>query len=175
MLGTAATRRPGVVRDAHARVVSVGLSWLTILRKGEGFHRAFADWDVERIAAYGERDVKRLLSDVAIVRHRAKIEAAIASARATVDLRADRESLDGLLWRFAPPDGAKPPATGHDIPPATPELTAMAKELKRRRFRFGGPTTAYALMEAVGLVNDHLAGCEFRVPAGDMGAGEPAD
>jgi DNA-3-methyladenine glycosylase I len=140
-----------------------GLSWLTILRKREGFRRAFADWDYERIAAYGERDVERLLMDAAIVRHRGKIEAAIANAAATLALHRGGESLDGLLWSFAPDrEGAAPPASGHDLPAATPESKAMAKELKRLGFRFVGPTTAYALMEAAGIVNDHLAGCAFR-------------
>jgi DNA-3-methyladenine glycosylase I len=140
-----------------------GLSWLTILRKREAFRRAFADWDVERIAAYEEHDVQRLRSDPGIVRHRGKIEAAIANAAATRALHERGETLDALLWSFAPGhDGATSPASGHDVKPATPESTAMAKELKRRGFRFVGPTTAYALMQAAGLVNDHLAGCEFR-------------
>ena len=140
-----------------------GLSWLTILRKREGFRRAFEDWDVERIAAFGERDVERLLADSRIVRHRGKIEAAIANAVATRALHERGEILDALLWAFAPEcDGAAPPASGHELPVSTPESKAMAKELKRRGFRFVGPTTAYALMQAAGLVNDHLKGCELR-------------
>jgi DNA-3-methyladenine glycosylase I len=140
-----------------------GLSWLTILRKRAGFRRAFAGWDVERIAAYDERDVERLLADPGIVRHRGKIEAAIANAVATRALHERGETLDALLWSFAPAqNGASPPASGHDMAPATAESKAMAKELKRRGFRFVGPTTAYALMQAAGLVNDHLDGCEFR-------------
>jgi DNA-3-methyladenine glycosylase I len=140
-----------------------GLSWLTILRKREGFRRAFEDWDIERIAAFGERDVERLLADSRIVRHRGKIEAAIANAVATRALHERGETLDALLWAFAPErDGAGPPASGHDVPASTPESKAMAKELKRRGFRFVGPTTAYALMQAAGLVNDHLKGCELR-------------
>lgn len=140
-----------------------GLSWLTILRKREGFRRAFADWDVERIASYGEPEMRRMLSDPTIVRHRGKIEATMANAGATRELRAGGDSLDQLLWSFAPePHGASAPASGHEVPAATPESMAMAKELKRREFRFVGPTTAYALMQAAGLVNDHLAGCEFR-------------
>jgi DNA-3-methyladenine glycosylase I len=162
-MGAADARRPGALRDARAGVVSAGLSWLTILRKREGFRRAFEGWDVERIATYGEPEVRQLLSDPAIVRHRGKIEATIANARAALDRRAGGESLDRLLWSFAPqPDGAGPPASGHEVPAATPESTAMAKELKPRGFRFVGPTTCYALMQAAGLVNDHLAGCEFR-------------
>ena len=142
-----------------------GLSWLTILRKREGFRRAFDDWDLERIAAYGERDVERLLADPGIVRHRAKIEAAIANAAATRALHEAGDALDALLWRFAPErDGRPAPASGHDLAPATAESTALAKELKRCGFRFVGPTTAYSLMQAAGLVNDHLDGCEFRDP-----------
>jgi DNA-3-methyladenine glycosylase I len=140
-----------------------GLSWLTILRKREGFRRAFEDWDIERIAAFRERDVERLLADSRIVRHRGKIEAAIANAVATQALHERGETLDALLWAFAPErDGAAPPASGHEVPASTPESKAMAKELKRRGFRFVGPTTAYALMQAAGMVNDHLEGCELR-------------
>jgi DNA-3-methyladenine glycosylase I len=140
-----------------------GLSWLTILRKREGFRRAFEDWDIERIAAFGERDVERLLADSRIVRHRGKIEAAIANAVATQALHERGETLDALLWAFAPErDSAAPPASGHEVPASTPESKAMAKELKRRGFRFVGPTTAYALMQAAGMVNDHLEGCELR-------------
>lgn len=139
-----------------------GLSWLTILRKRDGFRRAFSDWEIERIAEYGEREVARLLADPGIVRHRGKIEAAIANAAATRALHEQGETLDGLLWSFAPDRRQEAPKSGAELPAATPESTAMAKELKRRGFRFVGPTTAYALMEAAGLVNDHLAGCEFR-------------
>jgi DNA-3-methyladenine glycosylase I len=139
-----------------------GLSWLTILRKREGFRRAFDGWDVERVAAYGEREVGRLLADPGIVRHRGKIEATIANAAATLALYRRRETLDALLWSFAPGPAARPPASGHEIATTTPESRAMAKELKRRGFRFVGPTTAYSLMQAAGLVNDHLDGCEFR-------------
>jgi DNA-3-methyladenine glycosylase I len=140
-----------------------GLSWLTILRKREGFRRAFDGWDVARIADYGDRDVDRLLADAGIVRHRGKIEAAIANAAATRALQERGETLDALLWSFAPErDRARPPASGHDLPAKTPQSTAMAKELRRRGFRFVGPTTAYSLMQAAGLVNDHLDGCEFR-------------
>jgi DNA-3-methyladenine glycosylase I len=142
-----------------------GLSWLTILRKRDGFRRAFDDWDVDRIASYDERDVERLLGDAGIVRNRAKIEAAIANARATLALHGNGETLDDLLWSFAPDAGREArPATGHDLKPLTPESKAMANELKRRGYRFVGPTTAYSLMEAAGLVNDHLAGCAFRAP-----------
>jgi DNA-3-methyladenine glycosylase I len=130
-----------------------GLSWLTILRKREAFRAAFANFEVERVAAFGEADVARLMADAGIVRNRAKIDATIANARAAVDV-----PLAELLWSFAPP--ARPrPRTPADVPALTPESTAMAKELKRRGFRFVGPTTAYALMQACGLVDDHIEGC----------------
>ncbi|MCV7192095.1 DNA-3-methyladenine glycosylase I [Mycolicibacterium brumae] len=132
-----------------------GLSWLTILRKRENFRSAFARFDAETVAAFGDDDVARLLADAGIVRNRAKIEATINNARAVCDLDVD---LTELLWSFAPP--ARPrPARLADIPAVTPESTAMAKELKRRGFRFVGPTTAYALMQATGMVDDHLASC----------------
>ncbi len=136
-----------------------GLSWLTILRKRDGFRAAFADFDASAVAAFGTADVTRLLGDTAIVRNRAKIEATIANARAILEL--DR-SLPELLWSFAP-DGDQPaPKTLADIASRTPESQAMARELKRRGFRFVGPTTAYALMQAAGMVDDHLADCHVR-------------
>jgi DNA-3-methyladenine glycosylase I len=138
-----------------------GLAWITILRKQEGFRAAFGDWDIEAIAAYGDQDLDRLMADASIVRNRAKIEATMANARATVALHEAGETLDDLLWSFAPTPG-RAPRTPADIPASTPESAAMAKELKRRGFRFVGPTTAYALMQAAGLVNDHLASCSFR-------------
>jgi DNA-3-methyladenine glycosylase I len=137
-----------------------GLSWLTILRKREAFRAAFANFEPERVAAFGDADVARLMADAGIVRNRAKIEASIANARAVLDLDVP---LAELLWSFAPDaDGRPAPSGPEDIPAVTPESTAMAKELKRRGFRFVGPTTAYALMQACGLVNDHLAGCAAR-------------
>jgi len=140
-----------------------GLSWLTILRKRENFRAAFDGFEVERVASYGKREVARLLADAGIVRNRAKIEATIANAKATAALHDGGESLDELLWSFAPdPDSRPAPRSGRDLEPTSPESKAMAKELKRRGFVFVGPTTAYSTMEAVGMVNDHLAGCEFR-------------
>ena len=133
-----------------------GLSWLTILRKREGFRAAFAGFEIERVAAFGDEDVARLMADAGIVRNRAKIEAAIANARAASDL-----DLAALLWSFAPEPRPRP-RTAADIPASTPESAAMAKELKRRGFRFVGPTTAYALMQACGLVDDHIEGCLVR-------------
>jgi len=138
-----------------------GLSWLTILRKRESFRAAFAGFDPERVAAFGDDDFARLMADAGIVRNRLKIEATIANARAVRDLQAAGESLTDLLWSFAPAEHPAP-QTGADVPATTPESKAMAKELKRRGFRFVGPTTAYALMQACGLVNDHLEGCCAR-------------
>jgi DNA-3-methyladenine glycosylase I len=140
-----------------------GLSWLTILRKRENFRRAFDGFEIEMVADYGAKDVARLLSDAGIVRNRRKIEAAINNAKAARELHADGESLDGLIWDFAPnPATRSVPRTFADLASTTAESKAMAKELKRRGFVFVGPTTAYATMQAVGVVNDHLAGCAFR-------------
>jgi DNA-3-methyladenine glycosylase I len=138
-----------------------GLSWLTILRKQDAFRRAFDDWDIERIAAYGDAEVERLMSDATIVRNRAKIESTLANARAVVGLHAAGETLDALLWSFAP-EPAPAPRGREDMHSTTPESAAMARELKNRGFRFVGPTTAYSLMQAAGLVNDHVASCDFR-------------
>lgn len=132
-----------------------GLSWLTILRKRDGFRHAFMGFDIEKVARFSDRDVARLMEDAAIVRNRAKIEATINNARAIADLDID---LSDLLWSFAPPARARPAALA-EVPAVTPESTAMAKELKRRGFRFVGPTTAYALMQATGMVDDHIASC----------------
>jgi len=134
-----------------------GLSWLTILRKRENFRRAFSGFDVEKVARYTDVDVQRLMADPGIVRNRAKIEATIANARAAADLGSSKE-LSGLLWSFAP--GPRPrPADASEVPTATAESTAMARELKRRGFRFVGPTTGYALMQATGMVDDHIRAC----------------
>ena len=139
-----------------------GLSWLTILRKRENFRRAFDGFDVERVAGYGAKDVKRLLADAGIVRNRRKIEATITNARAIRELHANNETLDGVIWSFAPEEPGPAPETLEDLEPTTTESKALAKELKGRGFVFVGPTTAYASMQAAGLVNDHLAGCAFR-------------
>ena len=134
-----------------------GLSWLTILRKREAFRAAFAGFAIGEVAAFGLDDVRRLLADPGIVRNRAKIDAAIANARAALALPA---GLPALLWSFAPVPGRRPrPRRLAELPAATPESTAMAAELRRRGFRFVGPTTAYALMQATGMVDDHLVGC----------------
>ncbi|KAA8967707.1 DNA-3-methyladenine glycosylase I [Mycobacterium sp.] len=130
-----------------------GLSWLTILRKRESFRRAFCGFDIDTVARYTEADVARLMADDTIVRNRAKIEATISNARAAADV-----DLCELLWSFAPPPRPRP-AAASEIPAATAESRAMARELRRRGFRFVGPTTAYALMQATGMVDDHLHTC----------------
>ena len=140
-----------------------GLSWLTILRKREAFRAAFAGFDPERVAEFGKADVERLLADAGIVRHRGKIEATIANARATLAVQEARGSLASLLWSFEVRRRAAPRAIG-DIPSSSPESTALSKELKSYGFRFVGPTTAYAAMQAMGVVNDHLVGCAARGP-----------
>jgi DNA-3-methyladenine glycosylase I len=137
-----------------------GLSWVTILRKRPGFRAAFANFDPEAVAAFGDDDVARLMQDTGIVRNRRKIEAAIVNARATVALR-DDGGLSRLIWGHRP-DPAAAPGAMSQLPAQTPESKALAKELKRRGFAFVGPTTMYALMQAVGVVNDHLAGCPAR-------------
>ena len=131
-----------------------GLSWLIILRKRENFRRAFSGFDIETVARYTDADVARLMADQGIVRNRAKIEATIANARAAADV----DDLSELLWSFAPAPRPRPAASS-DVPSTTAESTAMARELKRRGFRFVGPTTAYALMQATGMVDDHLRAC----------------
>jgi DNA-3-methyladenine glycosylase I len=139
-----------------------GLSWLTILRKRENFRRALDGFDVKRVAEYGEADVERLLGDAGIVRNRKKIEAAITNAKAAREMHANGETLDELIWGFAP-EGPRPaPESLADLEPTTAESKALAKELKRRGFVFVGPTTVHATMQATGVVNDHLAGCAFR-------------
>jgi DNA-3-methyladenine glycosylase I len=132
-----------------------GLSWLTILRKRPQFRVAFAGFDVDRVASFDDADVARLLQDAGIVRNRAKILATIANARA---VRSDVDDLDALLWSFAPVGRARP-RTEADIASTSPESTAMAKELRRRGIKFVGPTTSYALMQATGMVDDHVANC----------------
>jgi len=134
-----------------------GLSWLTILRKREGFRAAFAGFDADAVAAFGEADIQRLMDDTAIVRNRLKIRAAVGNARAVVRLRG-QGGLDELFWSFAPVRHRQP-RTPADVPATTAESAELAKTLKRLGFVFVGPTTAYAAMQACGLVNDHLADC----------------
>jgi DNA-3-methyladenine glycosylase I len=145
-----------------------GLSWLTILRKREHFRAAFHGFDAEHIARYGDDDVIRLLGDVGIVRHRGKIESTINNARRVLELREAEGSLYSYVQRFRT-DVPVRTAEGPGIPPLTPESTAMSKDLKRRGWSFVGPTTVYAFMQAMGLVNDHLDGCFARPDCGPSG------
>ena len=143
-----------------------GLSWLTILRKREDFRRAFKGFDFERVARFGSRDVERLMGDASIVRNRLKIEAVVNNARCAVELVDSEGSLASYVWRFEPPDQPLPVHRA-----SSPESTALAKDLKRRGWRFVGPTTVYAFMQAMGLVNDHLDGCDARVAVDKARAG----
>jgi DNA-3-methyladenine glycosylase I len=137
-----------------------GLSWLTILRKRENFRTAFAGFDFERVARFGPTDVERLLQDAGIVRHRGKIEAAVNNAQRAVELVEAEGSVAAYVWSFEPDHESRTP-----LLPQTPESQALAKDLKRRGWRFVGPTTVYAFMQAMGLVNDHLEGCVAYEPA----------
>ena len=151
----------GLFEKLSLEAFQSGLSWRTILRKRDAFRTAFADFEPDALARFGDADVERRLADAGIVRNRAKIEATLANARATVALRAGGESLDAVIRSHAPPPRPAPSGWS-DVPSTTPESVALAKELKRRAFRFVGPTTLYALMQACGLVNDHLATCPAR-------------
>jgi DNA-3-methyladenine glycosylase I len=139
-----------------------GLSWLTILRKRPAFREAFRGFRIDDVARFGARDVRRLLADEGIVRNRLKIEATIANARAAAALRAAGESLTALVWSARPSGRRRAPRGLGDLPATTPESTALSRELKRRGFRFVGPTTVYATMQACGVVNDHVLGCVVR-------------
>jgi DNA-3-methyladenine glycosylase I len=161
--GVAVTDERGLFERLSLEGFQSGLSWLTILRKREAFRAGFAGFEPDAVARFGDRDVERLLADAGIVRNRAKIEATIANARATVDLREAGPTLPELVWeRFRPPARPAPPRTFAEVPSQTPETVALSKELKRRGFRFVGPTTLYALMQACGVVDDHLADCLVR-------------
>jgi len=145
-----------------------GLSWLTILRKREDFRRAFDGFDLARVARFGERDVRRLLGDASIVRHRGKIESAIRNAARAREIVQEFGSLAAYVWSFEPPRSARPTRlTWADLTAmaTTPESARLSKDLRRRGFTFVGPTTMYAFMQAVGIVNDHLDGCAVRTAA----------
>lgn len=142
-----------------------GLSWLTILRKRDNFRRAFANFDIEAVARFGEQDVARLLADAGIVRHRGKIEATINNARHCADLTDDWGSLAAYAWQFEPDAASRPAVLDHAALmqiTTSPESVAMSKDLRRRGWSFVGPTTVYSFMEAMGQVNDHLAACATR-------------
>jgi DNA-3-methyladenine glycosylase I len=133
-----------------------GLSWLTILRKREAFRRAFDGFVIDKVALYTEADATRLMGDAGIVRNRMKVDATLRNAKVAAGLDG---GLAALLWSYAPPPRAQRPASFAEVPAVTPESTALAKDLKKRGFAFVGPTTAYALMQATGMVDDHLVGC----------------
>ncbi|MGW4381171.1 DNA-3-methyladenine glycosylase I [Kitasatospora sp. NPDC004531] len=137
-----------------------GLSWITILRRREGFRTAFRNFSIEQVAEFGDADVERLMADTGIIRNRAKILATIANAKAARELGDGQ--LDALIWSHTGDPTRPAPRTLAEVPAVTPESTALARELKKNGFRFVGPTTAYALMQACGLVNDHLADCHAR-------------
>ena len=151
-----------------------GLSWITILRRRPGFRAAFADFKIASVAAFTDEDRERLLADTGIIRNRAKIDATLANARALTEWSPGE--LDELIWSHAPDPAGRPvPKTLSDVPPVTPESTALSKALKKRGLRFVGPTTAYALMQACGLVDDHLETCVARrAPSGARGTARPA-
>ena len=136
-----------------------GLSWLTILRKREHFRRAFAGFDIARVAGFGPVDIERLVADAGIVRHRGKIASAVNNAQRYADLATEFGSLDAFVWSFAASTPADDEATTSGIPTYTPASTRLSKELKQRGWTFVGPTTMYAFMQSVGVVNDHLKGC----------------
>jgi DNA-3-methyladenine glycosylase I len=147
-----------------------GLAWITILRKRPAFREAFAGFQPDAVARFDGKDVERLMGDAGIVRNRAKIEATIANARATVDLRDAGTPLDELIWAHRP-ESRRAPKSLSDMPAQVPEAVALAKALKRAGFRFVGPTTVYAAMQACGLVNDHIATCPVRPRAEAAAAG----
>jgi DNA-3-methyladenine glycosylase I len=165
--GRPVTTERGLYERLSLESFQSGLSWLIILRKRPGFRAAFADFDPEVVARFDERDTERLLQDAGIVRNRAKIEATIANARATLALRDGPQDLAQLIWSHRPdrPLNHPAPATLKDMPAKVPESAALAQALKRAGFRFLGPTTLYAGMQACGLVNDHLHGCPSRPAA----------
>jgi DNA-3-methyladenine glycosylase I len=149
----------GIYERLTLEAFQSGLSWLTIMRKREAFRSAFANFEIEAVARFGARDVKRLMADAGIVRNRAKIDAAIANAKAAAALDG---ALAELVWSHAPKGRRRAPRAREDLPAITPESAALSKELKLRGFRFLGPTTVYATMQACGVVNDHLSGCWVR-------------
>jgi DNA-3-methyladenine glycosylase I len=142
-----------------------GLSWLTILNKRDAFRRGFAQFDMDKVAKFGEKDIERLVADAGIVRHRGKIEATINNAQRAIEMRTEFGSLAAYFWRFEPHAASRPKVITHDafraMPPSE-QAAALSKDLKKRGWKFVAPTTIYAFMQAVGLVNDHLEGCSAR-------------
>ncbi|RII43606.1 DNA-3-methyladenine glycosylase I [Galactobacter valiniphilus] len=162
--GVPVTTEAGLYERLTLEAFQSGLSWLTILRKREAFRAAFAGFDPEAVAGFGEADVERLMADAGIVRNRRKIDAAIQNAAATLELRADG-GLAALIWHFRP-ETTPLPCTVAEVPSSSLESLALSKELKRRGFAFVGPTTMFALMEAVGIVDTHLLGSHRRGASG---------
>ncbi|HEX2030940.1 MAG TPA: DNA-3-methyladenine glycosylase I [Actinomycetota bacterium] len=159
--GRPVTDDRGILERLCLEAFQSGLSWLIVLRKRQTIRRAFAGFDPRRVAAFTDRDVDRLLEDPGIIRNRAKVEAAVANARATLALERDGASLAELVWSAV--DEPRPvPSSLDEIPPATEASTRLARDLRRRGFRFLGPTTVYATLQAAGVVNDHLRGCPVR-------------
>ena len=154
--GQPITTSQGLYERLTLEAFQSGLSWITILRKRPAFRAAFDGFSIDKVAAYSDADATRLMADPGIVRNRMKVDAALHNARVAADLPG---GLAALLWSYAPRPRRPRPAGRADVPATTPESTAMAKDLKKRGFKFVGPTTAYALMQATGMVDDHLAGC----------------
>ena len=158
--GRPVTDEHGLFERISLEAFQAGLSWSIILRKRDAFRRAFADFDPDLVSRFGPDDVERLLNDAGIVRNRRKIEATITNARAVVGLR-NGPGLVDLIWSHRPPSRPAP-QEAEDVPATTPESVALSKALKRAAMVFVGPTTCYAMMQAIGLVNDHLVSCDFR-------------
>jgi DNA-3-methyladenine glycosylase I len=159
--GRAVTDECGMYERLCLEAFQAGLSWRTVLHKREAFREAFAGFEPDRVARYTRRDIARLMKNEGIIRNRLKVEAAVANARALVDLREAGKSLVELVWAFAPAR-SRAPRKHADMPAKTAASEALAKALREKGFRFVGPTTAYATMQAAGLVNDHLVGCAVR-------------
>jgi len=159
--GYPVTDEHGIYERLCLEAFQAGLSWRTVLHKREAFRDAFAGFDPGRVAHYTRRDVARLMDDAGIIRNRAKIEAAIGNARALLELHEGDGTLAALVWSFAPPRN-RVPRSHAQVPATTPQSEALSKTLRKLGFRFVGPTTAYAMMQAIGVVNDHLAECPVR-------------
>jgi DNA-3-methyladenine glycosylase I len=166
--GQPITSVSGLYERMSLEAFQSGLSWITILRKRENFRAAFDGFQPDRVAAYGQPEIERLLRDAGIVRNRAKITAAIANARIVAEWG---QGFADLVWSFHDPDRPRPGSLS-DVPATTPAATALSKQLRKRGIRFLGPTTAYATMQAVGVVDDHLADCFVRVPRLTRGPGD---
>ncbi len=159
--GYPVTDEHGVYERLCLEAFQAGLSWRTVLHKREAFRSAFSGFEPQRVARYTARDIERLMRDAGIIRNRAKIEATIGNARAVLDLHASGRTLASVVWSFVP-NRSRVPRSHAQVPAVTPQSEALSKDLRKLGFRFVGPTTAYAMMQAIGLVNDHLSGCPVR-------------